>query len=83
MHEDIGANYVTSTAHIPTGKVCRAGNSSGTTFGDVSADQFVLLNQKRRNGKPSMDWIVTNGNGEIPFGTHGDSGAWVLGGFKA
>ena len=77
LHNKRATQEILGTAHIRSGKVCKRGASSGTTFGEVSADCFVLLNQKKHGGRPSHDWIVTCTARDPPFCVPGDSGGWV------
>ena len=53
------------------------GARSGTTFGVVSADRFVLLNQEIHDRRPSLDWIVTTPVWDGLFSKPGDSAGWV------
>ena len=57
--------------------MCKKGARSNVTFASVSADRFVLLNQKTNGGVPSLDWIVITTPLEPLFCVPGDSGAWV------
>ena len=68
---------ISDTAELQTGRVCKQGATTGKTFGYVSADHFVLLNQEQHGGRPSLDWIVTNRVGQVHFSVGGDSGAWL------
>ena len=65
------------TAHVRSRKVCKRGASSGTTFGEVSADRFVLLNQRNHGGRPSHDWIAAVTSRDPPFCVPGDSSGWA------
>ena len=76
LHGEDPPRQIIQTAEVHSGKVSKRGLRSGSTFGHVSADLFTLTNQERHNGKPSLDWIVTNA-GSNPFSVAGDSGAWV------
>ena len=58
-------------------QVCKRGAASGITFGDVSADRFVLLNQRPNGGRPSLNWVVNVTARDPPFSFPGDSGGWV------
>ena len=61
--------------------VCKNGQTTGQTYGIVSADTFAMFNLRQHNGGFSTEHIIMDASsaldGGVAFSRPGDSGAWV------